>query len=572
MLPDGSTAGNTPYWNGTNWVVNSSNIFNNGGSVGIGTSTPNTSAALEIQSDSKALLISRLDDEQRNEMTPVEGMIIYNSDDRTFQGYQGLTGAGEIDQSAEQHPGGWYFGLDYNQSVGQSFTASATGRLSKVTAKVGYFNNGYEDPSENATECGGDISLTLEVFAGNGTSGTVLETKNFVATGADYGDLTFHEYQLNNVMVQEGQQYTIQIRQTEDCSGNLVWGSNEDVYPSGNAYANGNQQGDDVAFQTYLATTEPGWVQLNSTAVSSNGGSGSNGGLSEGASTSATAYWNGSAWVNDNNITNNGGVVAVGTNNTDNSNGTIKMRIANGLLSLGEVNEASDFTINNTCGDVIAEHVTSGIIAQEPGPGGCGDDWYMISMNRDGSEARTLEIGIANDGDDHINLQSTGNVGINERNPQARLHVNGNVRINDGTEGDGKVLTSDGSGNASWQNPGAGSLVQIIENNGSFMDVQVDMKYMITKGPDVDNWAYSNINLPSAEGNSGKVIEIFVAMSNDELRLYSPSGIKGMDENIFYPNVGEFATAYSSGMDRNSRIYIISDGNIWHVIGRSVWM
>ena len=242
------------------------------------------------------------------------------------------------------------------------------------------------------------------------------------------------------------------------------------------------------------------------------------------------------------------------------------------MLSLGEVNEASDFTINNTCGDVIAEHVTSGIIAQEPGPGGCGDDWYMISMNRDGSEARTLEIGIANDGDDHINLQSTGNVGINERNPQARLHVNGNVRINDGTEAEGKVLTSDGSGNASWQNPGAGSLVQMIENNGSFMDVQVDMKYMITKGPDVDNWAYSNINLPSADGNLGKVIEIFVAMSNDELRLYSLSGIKGMDENIFYPNVGEFATAYSSGMDRNSRIYIISDGNIWHVIGRSVWM
>ena len=128
------------------------------------------------------------------------------------------------------------------------------------------------------------------------------------------------------------------------------------------------------------------------------------------------------------------------------------MRIANGLLSLGEVNEASDFTINNSCGDFLAEHVTSGIIAQEPGPGGCGDDWYMVSMNRDGSEARTLEIGIANDGDDHINLQPTGNVGINERNPQARLHVNGNVRINDGSEGAGRVLTSDDSGNASWVN------------------------------------------------------------------------------------------------------------------------
>ncbi|MDO9257919.1 MAG: hypothetical protein Q7U54_20560 [Bacteroidales bacterium] len=40
ILTPGSAAGNTPYWNGTAWITNSSNIFNNGGAVGIGTSTP----------------------------------------------------------------------------------------------------------------------------------------------------------------------------------------------------------------------------------------------------------------------------------------------------------------------------------------------------------------------------------------------------------------------------------------------------------------------------------------------------------------------------------------------------
>jgi hypothetical protein len=40
LLSSGTTAGNTPYWNGTAWVVNSSNIHNNGGNVGIGISTP----------------------------------------------------------------------------------------------------------------------------------------------------------------------------------------------------------------------------------------------------------------------------------------------------------------------------------------------------------------------------------------------------------------------------------------------------------------------------------------------------------------------------------------------------
>jgi hypothetical protein len=40
VLPGGSASGNTPYWNGVAWVANSSNVFNNGGNVGIGTTNP----------------------------------------------------------------------------------------------------------------------------------------------------------------------------------------------------------------------------------------------------------------------------------------------------------------------------------------------------------------------------------------------------------------------------------------------------------------------------------------------------------------------------------------------------
>jgi hypothetical protein len=40
FLSAGTTAGNTPYWNGTSWITNSSNIFNNGGNVGLGISSP----------------------------------------------------------------------------------------------------------------------------------------------------------------------------------------------------------------------------------------------------------------------------------------------------------------------------------------------------------------------------------------------------------------------------------------------------------------------------------------------------------------------------------------------------
>ncbi len=39
-LSAGTAAGNTTYWNGTTWVLNSANIYNNGANVGIGTVAP----------------------------------------------------------------------------------------------------------------------------------------------------------------------------------------------------------------------------------------------------------------------------------------------------------------------------------------------------------------------------------------------------------------------------------------------------------------------------------------------------------------------------------------------------
>ncbi|MBK7150110.1 MAG: collagen-like protein [Bacteroidetes bacterium] len=49
LLADGTAVGNTTYWDGTQWVLNSSNLYNNGGNIGIGTTTP--SSLLSIQRD-----------------------------------------------------------------------------------------------------------------------------------------------------------------------------------------------------------------------------------------------------------------------------------------------------------------------------------------------------------------------------------------------------------------------------------------------------------------------------------------------------------------------------------------
>lgn len=53
-------------------------------------------------------------------------------------------------------------------------------------------------------------------------------------------------------------------------------------------------------------------------------------------------------------------------------------------------------------------------------------------------------------------LTNTGAFGIGNSAPTATLHVTGTTRLADGTEGAGKVLTSDAVGNASWQTPASG--------------------------------------------------------------------------------------------------------------------
>lgn len=53
----------------------------------------------------------------------------------------------------------------------------------------------------------------------------------------------------------------------------------------------------------------------------------------------------------------------------------------------------------------------------------------------------------------YIIMQSSGNVGIGTSPLQAKLHVNGSIRIQDGTQADGYVLTSNANGIGTWTDP-----------------------------------------------------------------------------------------------------------------------
>ena len=67
-----------------------------------------------------------------------------------------------------------------------------------------------------------------------------------------------------------------------------------------------------------------------------------------------------------------------------------------------------------------------------------------------------IQAGIGGTTPHPLSLQpSGGNVGIGTgtTNPSAKLHVNGTLKVVDGTQGTGKILTSDAAGLASWQSP-----------------------------------------------------------------------------------------------------------------------
>jgi uncharacterized protein (TIGR02145 family) len=80
FLSNGTNAGNSPYWNGSQWVVNGTNFYNNGSNIGIGTSTPNATAITEMNSTTQGFLPPRMTTTQRNAIVnPALGLVIFNT-------------------------------------------------------------------------------------------------------------------------------------------------------------------------------------------------------------------------------------------------------------------------------------------------------------------------------------------------------------------------------------------------------------------------------------------------------------------------------------------------------------
>jgi len=230
--------------------ANGNNILNIG-QIGIGTSSPNTSAGIDMNTTTGALLLPRLTISQRDLLTPAEGMMIYNLDELKFQGYTYGEDYGSpvIDQVQSL-----FNNANISLDKSQSFQARISGILNNVKVRL------------NTAGPGGTV--TIKIRAGIGNGGAILYQEDVYVSYVSGGFL----YSINptNVIVSAGQSYTINITNVfiNPFDSDFDWFMDiNNPYPQGDFYYDGmNITNFDAVFETSVMPLLPStlqWVNLH---------------------------------------------------------------------------------------------------------------------------------------------------------------------------------------------------------------------------------------------------------------------------------------------------------------------
>ncbi len=161
-------------------------------SIGIGTTTPDTSAILDVKSTTKGFLMPRMNTTQRDAIVnPTQGLQIYNTDDRCRDTYDGSKWAKSCDMKiigASSPADGWFskpgFGV-YGRAYAVGFSINSKG----------YIGTGY-DGSYNADFWEYNPSLNVWAqkanFGGGARESAVgfsINNKGYIGTGSDGNNL-----------------------------------------------------------------------------------------------------------------------------------------------------------------------------------------------------------------------------------------------------------------------------------------------------------------------------------------------------------------------------------------------
>ena len=234
FLQNSNNAGSVPYWNGSSWVVSDSNFYNKGQNIGIGTTVPESSAALDITDTTRGILIPRMTMAQRNNIKrPATGLLVYQTDSIN---------------------GIWFYDGNSWKSTINSTTTSTSPQPLQGNKAI------FSVPGSTTWICPNNITqITLEMWAaggGSGMDGTGFCQGNLCGSGGTGGNGGGGGYRKVNLNVTPNKIYNLYIG-----TGGVGGGANNGggaFYNSNNFTGAGNSgsdglNGENSIFDTVVA-------------------------------------------------------------------------------------------------------------------------------------------------------------------------------------------------------------------------------------------------------------------------------------------------------------------------------
>jgi hypothetical protein len=158
--------------------------------------------------------------------------------------------------------------------------------------------------------------------------------------------------------------------------------------------------------------------------------------------------------------------------------------------------------------------------------------WSFMSLPQNHGNAAGTAVDINTN--TKVRITNLGSVGIGTVSPGAKLDVQGDIKIVDGTQGNGKVLTSNAAGLASWQNTGTQEAVAASDVSRGALPVgancPVGGTYTtagVTLQPGV--YIYTLYSCPGQLGFSGgtgfNISQVFLSGSGTATSTYHDFGV-----------------------------------------------
>ncbi|RLD61142.1 MAG: hypothetical protein DRJ05_03290 [Bacteroidetes bacterium] len=189
------------------------------------------------------------------------------------------------------------------------------------------------------------------------------------------------------------------------------------------------------------------------------------------------------------------------------------------------------------------------------------------------SSPTTNAVSVVNNGTESIRVAANGNVGIGITSPGAKLEVAGQVKITGGNPGDGKVLTSDAAGVATWEDISDGVLGidDLLDAKTNFSSIFLGAQSGLAD--DGSNWNTGvgvNAMHTNVDGKNNTAVGQSALYNNSSGSNNTSLGHLSMAQNTTgFSNVAIGVESLSRNTDRSNLVAVGDSSLYWNGFGAS---